>query len=460
MYKRQIQAGDFDVSVNDPARDGKTTYWRLSETLSTHFQLYASLRLFYDNGGGNCYVVSVGTYDDGGVTYEPLEKGLEAVEEQKGPTMLLIPDAVSLPPNDGEIPWKSDSFARLTKKMLGQCGELQDRVAVLDVYGGRYATQTDLEAIINRFRADVGDKFLSYGAAYFPFLDTSLFSSSDFTYLNVAEGESRDELARVLSWQNADLYNDGRVPSPGEGSARYQEVEAEIEAMATDDGSDPDRTRTTNRKLASALPLLTDLLSIMARNSSILPPSGAIAGVYTFVDANHGVWNAPANVALTSVRAPTFRLDSQQQEDLNAPIDGKAVDAIREMADRGTVVWGARTLDGNSRDWRYIQVRRTLIYIEQSIKLALDPFVFAANDGNTWTTVISMVSSFLQNLWAQGGLMGSSPQEAYSVACGLGSTMTAQDILDGYIIVQVTLQMARPAEFIELTFKQKMEGVS
>jgi phage tail sheath protein FI len=105
-------------------------------------------------------------------------------------------------------------------------------------------------------------------------------------------------------------------------------------------------------------------------------------------------------------------------------------------------------------------VRRTLIYIEQSIKNALNPFVFAANDSITWVAVVSMVSNFLQGLWQQGGLMGATASEAYTVKCGLGSTMTAQDILDGYMIVQVTLQMIRPAEFIELTFKQQMQAGS
>ena len=186
----------------------------------------------------------------------------------------------------------------------------------------------------------------------------------------------------------------------------------------------------------------------------------AMAGVYTKIDGSRGVWNAPANTTLTSVVSPTLAINDAMQEDLNVPLDGKAVDAIREFTGRGTVVWGARTLDGNSNDYRYIQVRRTLIYIEQSIKAALNPFVFAPNDGNTWTTVVSMVSNFLQGVWSQGGLMGATASEAYTVQCGLGSTMTAQDILDGYMIVQVMLQMIRPAEFIELTFKQKMEGSS
>ncbi|HEX9939009.1 MAG TPA: phage tail sheath C-terminal domain-containing protein [Longimicrobium sp.] len=179
----------------------------------------------------------------------------------------------------------------------------------------------------------------------------------------------------------------------------------------------------------------------------------------TYVDETRGVWNAPANVSLRSVAGPTVPLDGNQQAELNMPVDGKAVDALREFPGRGTVVWGARTLDGNSPDYRYIQVRRTLIYIEQSIKNALAQFAFAPNTGQTWTSVVSMVSSFLQQLWSQGGLMGATAQEAFSVECGLGSTMTGKDILDGWMIVQITVQMIRPAEFTELTFKQKMEGV-
>ena len=117
------------------------------------------------------------------------------------------------------------------------------------------------------------------------------------------------------------------------------------------------------------------------------------------------------------------------------------------------------TLDGNSNDERYIQARRTIIYIEQSIKSALNVFIFAPNDANTWVTVTAKVSNFLTDLWEQGGLMGAKASDAFTVQCGLGSTMTGQDILDGYMIVQVTLQMIRPDEFIELTFRQKMEGV-
>jgi phage tail sheath protein FI len=84
--------------------------------------------------------------------------------------------------------------------------------------------------------------------------------------------------------------------------------------------------------------------------------------------------------------------------------------------------------------------------------------MFAANDGQTWAAVTAMISNFLTGVWSQGGLMGNQASDAFTVHCGVGSTMTAQDILNGYMIVQVMLQMIRPAEFIELTLKQHMEG--
>lgn len=323
------------------------------------FNLYNALRLFYANGGRGCYVVSVGGYDSP-PSYDDLRSGLDAIKDQVGPTMLVIPDALSL---------DAERFGALAQAQLDQAAELGDRFAILDVHGildvkdGPDAGH-ELADLVAAFRKTV-TRSLSYGAAYAP-------------------------------------------------------------ALVTDQG--------------------------------VLPPSGAIAGIYSNTDSTRGVWNAPANVSVASVLRPSIQITDTQQEDLNVPLDGKAINAIREFVGRGTVVWGARTLDGNSDDYRYIQVRRTIIYIEQSIKSALDRFVFAANDGNTWVAVVSMISNFLQTLWSNGGLMGPTASEAFSVACGLGSTMTVQDILDGWMIVQVTLQLIRPAEFIELTFKQKMQG--
>lgn len=457
----------YDLRVFDPhVRELK--YFRL-QSHGPSFNLYPSMQLFYANGGGNCYVVSCGLYGDieENADIDVLKKALAAAGEQIGPTMVVIPDALLLPPTDITVPWVSAKYADLVKKMLKQCNTLKDRVAVLDVYGTQYLTQppadatTDqptLDTLIDTFRTNVGTESLSYGMAYFPLLHTSVVPAAGVSYLSIdntpADG-TRVPLKQLLSWQNFELNGDPN-PALDPPNTRAIAVQTFIDSIPTDPtpGTVPDAT--LNANLAAALTLLTDIQRVVLAKESVLPPSAAMAGVITSIDATRGVWNAPANVALTGVVRPTRTLNNPDQENLNLPLDGKAVDALREFPGRGTVVWGARTLDGNSNDFRYIQVRRTMIYIEQSIKMALNPFVFAPNNGQTWTTAVSMVSSFLQTLWSRGGLMGATPKEAFSVQCGLGSTMTSQDVLEGLMIVQVVLQLIRPAEFIELTFKQQM----
>jgi phage tail sheath protein FI len=444
-------------------------YYYLTDP-ALQFNLYDSMRLFYANGGGNCYIVSVGSYDlavkENKISKDYLIKGLDVIKEQVGPTMLVIPDAVLLPGTTVTTtgaqsmalsvgpyapPKTSNDFGDVVGAMLKQCIDLQDRVAILDVYSSESVDSAHKEAfdvVISEFHKYIKVDKPSYGMAYFPFLNTTVVQGSDFDYNNLA---SITLLQQILNMENENLYGKSSL-SPDK--SRYDQVAKDIKEMTLTTG-----TETRNQNLTAAIPLLTDIERLLVAKNSVLPPSAAMAGVYTYIDGTRGVWNAPANISLYSVDRTTYKMNDKEQGNLNMPIDGKAIDALREFVDRGTVVWGARTLDGNSNDWRYIQVRRTIIYIEQSIKAALNPFVFAANDANTWVTVTAMVSNFLENLWAQGGLMGAKSSDAYTVQCGLGSTMTGMDVLNGYMIVQITLQMIHPAEFIELTFKQKMEGV-
>jgi phage tail sheath protein FI len=148
----------------------------------------------------------------------------------------------------------------------------------------------------------------------------------------------------------------------------------------------------------------------------------------------------------------------EEQQSLNIDVNaGKSINVIRAFPGIGTLVWGGRTLDGNSTDWKYINIRRTLIMIEQSLKLAIRAFVFEPNDANTWITVKSMMDNFLVNLWKQGALAGAVPEQAFSVQVGLGSTMTGDDILEGRMLINVKLAIVRPAEFIIITFQQQMQ---
>jgi phage tail sheath protein FI len=440
--------GSFDAAY-ETAEGTSTIYSRLTPVVPM-FSLYNSLRLFYANGGGPCYIVSVGRYED--VTGAPtavssadLMKGLDSVRDQAGPTLLLIPDASLLPVGE---------YGDIARAMMKQGRDKQDRVALLDVPQLREANATPgtkgLADGITAFRAAIGTENLSYGIAYFPYLATSVVKADDLDYTIFDSDDLADYL--LAEWKST------HAPEASAGSSRA------IRQTLKNWWPDENGAETTERKkkvgsLLNVFPQLTSLFEKAARQMNLLPASVAMAGVMTVTDNTRGVWHAPANIALNAVDGPAFGINDETQADLNKPLDGKAINVIRDFVGRGPIVWGARTLDGNSNDYRYVQVRRTLIYLEQSIKAAMKPFVFAANDGKTWVSVVAMVSNFLQNLWARGGLMGATPQEAFVVNCGLGTTMSAQDVLAGYMVVQVLVQMTHPAEFFELSFKQKLESV-
>lgn len=189
-----------------------------------------------------------------------------------------------------------------------------------------------------------------------------------------------------------------------------------------------------------------------------LPPSSAMAGIYARVDRNNGVWKAPANVGLNYVVRPTVLLTSEDQEGLNVDTTaGKSINAIRSFTGKGILVWGARTLAGNDNEWRYISVRRFFNMVEESVKKATEQFVFEGNDANTWVRLRAMIENFLVLQWRAGALTGAKPEQAFYVRVGLGQTMTADDILNGYLNVEIGMAVVRPAEFIVLKFSHKMQ---
>lgn len=350
------------------------------------FRLHDAMRLFFANGGGDCWVVSVGGYDAPAVDAAALARGLAALEGEAGPTLVVIPEAVELA--------AGDCYA-LQAAMLAHCAAA-NRFAILDIHGGDRPRDAPGGDVVAAFRDAIGADHLSYGAAYYPWVRTNLFSGlveADF------EGEGVDEL----------LARDGHA----------------LRAAASD-------------------------------RLSLMPPASAMAGVYAMVDATRGVWKAPANVSLGGVTAPAVAIDAQEQEDLNTPVSGRAVNAIRGFAGLGVLVWGARTLDGNSADWRYISVRRTCQVIEESVRPALAALVFEPNVAATWLMARGLVETYLTGLWQRGGLMGAKPEHAFAVQCGLGQTMTQADVDAGVLRVEVMLALVRPAEFIVLRFEQRM----
>ena len=426
-------------------------------TSTVNYRLYSAIKFFYENGGGTCYIVSTGAYDyslTGLTSTDPFTDALTVLEKETEPTMIVIPDSVELmDPTETELAKKYALCYTLQGQLINHCGALATRVALLDVPGGYsepLVGTTSVEAFRNAVEPTL-PKFNSYAAVYYPWLHTTVNQLTDISYNNIAQGS----YTTVKAMLNAEFPN---VVDPKTGTSSPNPIVKYINALFASkpgaDGITRDKADAVLKNLSSSYKLL---LKHMLEHLNLMTPSAAMAGIYTTVDNNEGVWVAPANVGVQGVIAPSIKIDLKAQEDLNLPLDGKSVCAIRSFPGKGVLVWGARTLDGNSNDWRYINVRRTLIYIEQSVKEAASAYVFAPNDAKTWVSVKSMISNFLLGLWNQGGLVGPKPADAFSVTVGLGSTMTPDDILNGRMIVAVKVAVSHPAEFIEITFQQEMQ---
>lgn len=355
------------------------------------FLMYYSLSLYFKNGGGSCYIISIGDYSSTPVKAD-FEAGLAELEKEDEPTLILLTDAVNL---------AAAEYYGLCQLALAQCSKLGDRFAVLDVLDG------DSQKV-DEFRDKIGTENLLYGAAYYPYLQTSL-------------------------------------------NYQFQEDQVKVAGLS-DAGSSLAAIKSTNTALYN------QIKTAMTQQRVVLPPSSAVAGVYATVDRERGVWKAPANVSLAAVIGPVSKITHEDQENLNVDPDaGKSINAIRAFTGKGTLVWGARTLAGNDNEWRYVSVRRLFNMIEESTRKATAFAVFEPNDATTWLKVKAMIESFLYGLWEQGALAGPTPDAAYFVNVGLGKTMTTQDILEGRMIVEIGVAAVRPAEFIILRFTHKMQ---
>ncbi len=411
------ELAEIDVAIVDNYdADGNLTSRTITPTLVSAgvFNLYYSMEMYFNNGGGPCYIVSVGTYSLAGV--EPgalapaagLLGGLAALEKVDEPTLLLFPDAVSLA--------DETTYGAIVQQALAQCAKLQDRFTISDLYNN------GTPSAIDDFRGALGLSELKYGSVYHPFLKTTLNYQFDETQANSVTHTENNPPPGTTNF--AGTIENLAPGQPGDNPSMYRQIRAAI-------------------------------------NSRIyvnVPPSAAVAGVYASVDRDRGVWKAPANVSLRSTIAPTINITHQDQENLNVDAtSGKSINAIRTFAGKGTLVWGARTLAGNDNEWRYIPVRRLFIFVEESVKKATEFVVFEPNDKNTWIRVRAMIENFLTGLWRDGALAGAKPEEAFFVKVGLGETMTAVDILEGRMIVEIGMAAVRPAEFIILKFSHKLQ---
>lgn len=368
--------------------------------LSKHI-MYYSLQQFFANGGGPCYIISTGAYLALGTPITdqaPFDNALTELRKLDEPTLIVFPEGQNMP---------KDTYKSLLEAALMQCFELKDRFVIMDLFnnGLNLKTEGQILAAATEFRDAISSpsEHLRYGAVYFPNI------KSTFDY----------------------VYDASKVVIVGGSAASFDGL---------------NNLEKANVKLA------------ISNYSIILPPSGSVAGVYARVDNARGVWKAPANEGLLSVSGVTCDISDQIQRGLNVDVNaGKSINAIRFFSGKGIKIWGARTLDGNSNEWRYVSVRRYFNMVEESTKKASEGFVFEPNDANTWVKVKAMIENFLINEWRSGALAGAKPDHAFYVKIGINETMTAFDILEGKMIIEIGLAVVRPAEFIILKFSHKMQ---
>ena len=385
-------------------------------TAPSHYIMYYQLQMYFANGGGDCYIVSVGDYSGGGVIDETaLLTGLTAIARQDDITIILFPDSTNIT--------SAASYYDLHEQALLQCENLNSRVTVMDVWPDPTIDpiknwQQNITTLRNTMAGTPLE--LKYGAVYYP----RLWTTVNFAF-NVAGDPTTDNdaLVQVQSTSNPTL-----------------------------NGTLADLKSKNNQFYFGAKNAIDNNLTML------LPVSAAVVGVYAQTDDSRGVWKAPANVNIINGVQPEVPINADDQAGLNVdPVAGKSINAIRSFPGRGpAIIWGARTLTGNDNEWRYISVRRLFNMLEISVRNAVEQFVFEPNDENTWVRVQSMITNYLTEQWKAGAIMGSTTQEAFFVKIGLGQTMTELDIWEGRMIVLIGIAPVRPAEFIILQFEQKM----
>jgi uncharacterized protein len=186
----------------------------------------------------------------------------------------------------------------------------------------------------------------------------------------------------------------------------------------------------------------------------MFPPSGAIAGVYARTDGSRGVWKAPAGTDASLNGA--VGVVEVLSDDENGTVNPLALNCIRTFPVYGTIVWGARTLRGNDQigsEWKYVPVRRTALFIEESLFRGLKWVVFEPNDEPLWAQIRLNVGAFMNDLFRQGAFQGSSPKDAYFVKCDKDTT-TQSDINRGIVNIVVGFAPLKPAEFVVLKLQQ------
>jgi phage tail sheath protein FI len=382
----------------------------LSEIVESSLQyiLYYSVKLYFDNGGGSCYIVSVDLYQrpqqvvlrkSAGTKLFGLLDGLDKLAEVDDLSLIVIPEAVKLSKPD---------YALLVQSVLLQCYTLGNRFSIFDLYNG-----DSIDPDLNHNCELFGRKYLNYGSAYYPFIKTTIHP-----YVNHEESNIRVTLA-------------------GESFGLDEIRQANM----------------TLYKFAK---------KILRERYIVLPSCGAIAGTYATTDKMKGVWKSPTHLNLACVSELAVSNDILLNEVVHPDHESsRPVNSIRNVSGKmkGTFVWGARTLAGKEDEEEFVSVNRFIIMVKESIRSSTSWVTFERNDSETWTKIRNMIEKYLTRKWQDGALAGVTPQQAFYVNCGLDVSMTSRDIFEGILNIDIGLAILRPLEFFAIKISHQLRKV-
>jgi uncharacterized protein len=456
-----------ETSIDVTFVDNAVTDAVINEDTKLKTVLYYAMQLYFANGGGPCYITSTGSFDEAkNATKDIYKLALDEIAKVDEPTLLVFPDAPFLIP---------DTYYSVMNDAIAQCTKLGDRFAIVDVIQ-KNSKSTDDSKLFRDSMAGSENINLKYAASYYPYLNTNIsYRIDDVAIASKATGivpkikANADEFeAKKTALADLKRAFDAAALAVKEAPDDVPKKTALAEAKrAFDDAQKALNMDKVDKEAKDLIDkaggvinnlIQNQIKQKLNQNGVVLTPCAAMAGVYASVDNARGVWKAPANVSLNYVNSTQVRITEDDQMDMNVDvIDGKSINAIRAFSGQGIKVWGARTLDGNDNEWRYINVRRFFNMVEESVKKSTNWAVFEANDSNTWVKVRAMIENYLFVKWRDGAMAGTKPSDAYYVRVGLGQTMTAQDILEGRMFIEIGMAVVRPAEFIILRFSHKLQ---
>lgn len=484
------------------------------------FLMYYSLQIYFANGGGPCQIFSVGNYTAGEVELAALSSGLETIKYSDEPRLILFPDAVSLSETDfytiynqaiakvesggrnwfvivdtfyGNSVTQSNNLNTLanlrnnvalttyaaayfphlttilnytfdeTETLIQHTGLQRQGQTTADLYAGEIAALDELKSLAS-------EEIIGGSADAFVLADLlgqAIAIAEEISETADEAGGAKGNLIHAIEEANAVLeaiydgtIDDFVIPDNLEDTPVFSE---EFDTLKTAILAVKDEVGAANGKTLKSLESSDSVLYHQIRKEIaslkvVLPPSSAMAGVYGRIDSTRGVWKAPANVSLNFVVSPTEKVSDSEQSDMNVN-DAGSINAIRTFTGKGTLVWGARTLnakekteDNQENIWKYINVRRYYDMIELSIRKALadGKFINQPNIPYTWLRAKTMIENFLNQQWIDGGLAGSTPEEAYHVE------VSGDKDKSKTMNVTVKIALVRPAEFIVLNFSHKL----